>query len=155
MHIQARVPDKKKHSHWCWQWAKSNFGHFAGIMTISGHVKKDIGCLGTTKCLLSSHTNFLLVSNKEALLEGCYLYYDTNDNEWIRSGKVTNRSFATRHMEHSRSSKLTKSADLASMFYSSYPSTSACIATTYNYRKERQLRKSYSACGRRVLPSER
>jgi hypothetical protein len=129
-HINDRVHDKKKHSHWCWQWAKSNFGHVAAIMTISGHVKKDVGCLGSSKCLLSSDKNFVMATNEQANLEGCYLYHDTNDDEWIRSGKVTNRSFAKRHKEHARAAKLTTAADLGSMFYTSYPSTSACLATT-------------------------
>jgi hypothetical protein len=132
-HIRDRVQDPKKHFHWCWKWATSNFGHVAAIMTLSHHVKEDLTCLGT-KCLLSNVNNFVPACNEQENLEGCYLYHDSNDGEWIRSGKVTNRSFATRHKEHERAAALTNQADLASIFYCSYPSSTACLATTATRR---------------------
>ena len=30
------------------------------------------------------------------------IYYDMNDNKWIRSGKVTGRGFDVRHKEHKK-----------------------------------------------------
>jgi hypothetical protein len=125
-HISNRVQNKEKHSHWCWNWARQNLGHIAAIMTVFRHSKMDVSHgWDPTVCLLSGFINFWPASNELANLEGCYLYYDSNDNEWIRSGKVTNRSFQTRHAEHARAARLTTTADTASTFYTTYPSSAS------------------------------
>jgi hypothetical protein len=53
--------------------------------------------------------------------EGYYLYYDSKAREFIRSGKVVNRSFHTRHKEHRKSAELIGASDRRSHFYKSYP----------------------------------
>ena len=53
--------------------------------------------------------------------EGCYLYYDYQARQFIRSGKVVFRSFQTRHKEHRKGAELHRAEDRKSNFYKSYP----------------------------------
>ena len=53
----------------------------------------------------------------ESLLQGAYIYYDSNDGKWIRSGKVTRRSFSDRHTEHQKAA----GKQQTSKFYTRYP----------------------------------
>jgi hypothetical protein len=71
-----------------------------------------------------NRTNILKKSPASISFEGCYLYYFESERVWIRSGKVTGRSFEARHKEHRNGSKLRTLADMASNFYSTYPSES-------------------------------
>ena len=41
------------------------------------------------KLNLSCLDNYLLISSFELKLQGFYLYYDINNETWIRNGKVT------------------------------------------------------------------
>ena len=63
--------------------------------------------------------NYIKVSEEDVNKHGAYLYYDSNDEKWIRSGKVTGRSFATRDHEHK---KKASAKFLSSKFYRRYPS---------------------------------
>ena len=58
-------------------------------------------------------------------MEGAYLHWCQNNNEWVRSWKVSGRSFLDWHKEHLSSSKLTSEESQNSKFYSSYPSKDA------------------------------
>ena len=91
-HVKKKIKDPRKHSHWCLKWAVSNLGRVAAIMCLNGHVKSDLECLRVAT-LLGSETNFCMAMNAKSTQQGAYLYYDRNDCKWIRSGKVTNRSF--------------------------------------------------------------
>ena len=116
-HISSRIIDKSKHSHWCLEWARKNIPQMSAIMTLFNHTKKDIECLDSCNTLLSQSSNFLLATNSEAKLQGAYLYYDTNDEIWVRSGKVSHRDFSIRHNEHQKSAA---SLDAKSRFYCRY-----------------------------------
>jgi len=74
-------------------------------------------------CLLADPPAFLKATTPTGkVLEGCYLYYDTNNREWIRTGKAVGSNFEKRHQEHLNESKLKNSNSQNSKFYSSYPS---------------------------------
>ena len=118
-HINTRIDDEKKREHWSMKWANLNLPPVAAYMTLCGHIKNNIICTDANQSLLCSPKHFLIASNNEALLSGCYLYYDRNNECWIRSGKVVGRSFADRDEEHRRMA--TKSSD-SSKFYLRYPS---------------------------------
>ena len=96
-HIVRRIRDKSKHDHWCIHWIKKNLPVSIVIMMLYDHVKHDLQCLDEDATILCQPKNFLMVSNVEANLQGAYLYYDHNNEVWIRSGKVTGRGFTVRH----------------------------------------------------------
>jgi hypothetical protein len=146
-HVKKKIKDPKKHSHWCLKWAASNLGRVAAIMKLNGHIKCDLECLGADATLLGSEINFCMATNDESTQQGAYLYYDTNDGNWIRSGKVTNRSFATRHSEHCIGAKLTTTQSQSSRFYSRYPSTEAVLATEACRKGRFENLQQFVACG--------
>ena len=117
VHVQQRLPPTK-HNHWCLLWFKKNIPIVSATMVVLNHVKFDLTCLGGNDCLLSIQNNFRFASNSEGDLEGCYLYFDRNQSVWVRSGKVTGRSFTTRHDEHKKASK----NEHESQFYAWFPS---------------------------------
>ena len=96
-HINIRIEDSRKKEHWCLNWARDNFAQMSAVMVLYDHVKEDIQCLDNTTTLLKSIQNFVIVGEDEESMQGAYLYYDTNDEKWIRSRKVTGRSFLDRH----------------------------------------------------------
>ena len=73
------------------------------IMILLDHMKTDLECLDKTLSLLKSNDYY--VSMNSILHEykhDAYLYHDSNNNNWIRSGKVTDRGFTLRHKEHEK-----------------------------------------------------
>ena len=124
-----RISDEHKRKHWCLKWASKNPPAVAAIMVLFDHVKQDLSCLDHNQCLLAEPKSFLkATSNQEANMEGCYLYYDNNNDEWIRSGKATGSNFGKRHQEHKRGSNLSTVESRKSKFYSSYPSKQVHLA---------------------------
>ena len=71
-----------------------------------------------------------MATNSEAKLQGAYLYYDTNDEIWVRSGKVSHRDFSIRHNEYQKSAT---SLEAKSRFYCRYPTK--IFSTYYNGKK--------------------
>ena len=57
----------------------------AVIMVLFDHMKRDLSYLDEATTLLSTPRNYLLTANVESDLQGAYLYYDLNDERWIRS----------------------------------------------------------------------
>ena len=127
-HCQIRIPDEKKRKHWCLKLGAKNFPQVAAIITLFDHVKPDLSCLDHNQCLLATPSSFLkATSNSEASMQGCYVYYDKNNEEWIRSGKAVGSNFKKRHEEHAKEAKLTTAASSKSKFYNSYPSKSVVL----------------------------
>jgi hypothetical protein len=126
-HCQLRIKDKNKREHWCLQWSAKNFPQMAAIMVLFNHVKTDISCLDHNQCLLAGPTFFLKATNREAHMEGCYLHFDSNNNEWIRSGKAVGSTFGQRNVQHKLASRLTSASSENSKFYHFYPSIEAAI----------------------------
>ena len=127
-HIKRRVTKLCNQDHWCLEWARRNLAVVAAYMVLLNHVKKDISLINESKCLLakpnsSAASNYLFCTNSESLLQGCYLYFDSNEEEWIRSVKVTgaNRHFEVRDKEHQKRAE-SDSNDDGSLFYDAYPS---------------------------------
>ena len=109
----------KKQEHWCLRWAEKNMTQMTAIMILLDQNKTDLECLDKTLSLLKSNdyyvsVNSILHENKY----DAYLYYDSNNNNWIRSGKVTGRGFTLRHNKHE---KLAHCKRLSSKFYIRYP----------------------------------
>ena len=69
-------------------------------------------------------------------MEGCYRYFDLNNNEFICSGKAVGQNFGTRHTQHEKASKLTTSDSQKSRFYNSYPSKTVKLADNSSRKGE-------------------
>jgi hypothetical protein len=100
-------------------------------MVLAGHITDDLECYtNRSTCLLlnpllRSSTAFLEINMDDCCHEGCYMYFDTKNSSWIRSGKSVGRKFPERHREHQKKSMLSTADDLGSKFYHSYPSREA------------------------------
>ena len=71
-----------------------------------------------------------MATNSETKLQGADLYYDTNDEIWVRSGKVSHIDFSIRHNKHQKSAATLVAK---SRFYCRYPTK---IASTYYHGKK-------------------
>ena len=95
-------------------------------MVLAGHVIEDLDCvIHASTCLLRNplqkNSTFLPVDLADCCEEGCYLYFDTNNSCWIRSGKAVGRNFTARHREHEKQAMLEDEGKLSSRFYRTYP----------------------------------
>ena len=102
-HISNRISEKQKHYHWCLEWARKIFLKYQRLWYY----------------LTKKYISNILITNSEAKFQCTYLYYDTNDEIWVRSGKVSHRDFSIRHNKHQ---KVASSLDTKSRFYCRYPS---------------------------------
>lgn len=146
-HVKTKVKDSKKHSHWSLKYVAANLGQVAAIMQLNSHIKPDLEFLEADKTLLGSENNFCLATNDESKQQGAYLYFDTNNRTYIRSGKVTGRSFAKRHSEHCKGAKLTTTDSQSSRFYSRYPSNEAELTTEGSRKGRFENLQQLVACG--------
>ena len=122
-YLPTRLKDENKRSSWCWSWAERNFGFVAAIMMILGHIKEDFECFDEMFTLLDDESCFQVVEGSAIESnEGTYLYFDKNNKIWIRSGKVSSRSFLVRHSEHEKRAKAKAVVKSASRLYKLYPS---------------------------------
>ena len=96
-HIHQRISNEKKQEHWCLHWTSRNMGHVVAIMQLLDHFKPDIDCLDNNATLLAKSGNFKIVNEENLEKEWAYLYFDSNNNSFIRSGKVTGRGFIVCH----------------------------------------------------------
>ncbi len=114
-----------RRSHWCLGWAFENMSIPAAFMVFFMQVKKNIAVLNEFRCLLSkpNGNNFFMATNEEGKLFGCYLAYDTNYEEHVRSGKSTNAKggCAARWEEHKKNAE-DKTNNTGCLFYDLYPS---------------------------------
>ena len=153
-HIQERVKDKSKHDHWVWTFARRNIGRVAAAMVAFGHVRKD---LTTAKrdfeeCLLAgvSKGSFISIETIEVRnMEGCYLWYDTERECWVRSGKAVgaDRSFGVRGSEHHERALQQSVQDLDSYAYNCYPSSRARTHVKGEKRGDFEDLQTYCALG--------
>eukprot|EP00978_Attheya_sp_CCMP212_P033101 scaffold132120_cov86-Attheya_sp.AAC.1 len=113
---------------WPFLLTAENMARCVSIISLQGHRKNDLSCLGEEKTLLANANSFMLATSDAARnLEGAYLYFDSNDGIHVRSGKVSGRSFADRHKEH----KVKAAGGIESLFYRRYPSKELiCTAET-------------------------
>ena len=118
-HINDRVQAQEKRNHWCLKWAAENMAQMAAIMVLFDCVKDDLQLLCEMKTLLKPQTQYIF-SNTEGDKQGAYLYFDINDNAWIRSGETTN-TFRERHQQH-RTGAASNHPSLN--FYRNYPTKS-------------------------------
>ena len=147
-HLRLKVKLSKQ-SHWCWTWAQKNLSVVAAYMILFSHSKKDITRIHESESLLS-HPNankFLLCTNNEGNLQGCYLYYNNHGEKFIRSGKVTgnSRSFITRHLEHKKGAGSNNASD--STFYDVYPTENSSRAVSAHREGYFEQLEQYVAAG--------
>ena len=128
-HLTARFREHKsqkvlaaRRNHWSMKFASKNLAVNAALMVLSNHVKKDIARLSEEDSLLSGDISKFQECSLVPEQHGAYLYYDKNNEVFIRSGKVTNRGFKVRDDEHRLAAK---SMTSKSRFYALYPSTSS------------------------------
>ena len=67
--------------------------------------KDDVYALDENATLLRSSSKFIKVGQDEANMHGAYLYFDKNDEKWIRSGKTTGNPFSFRNEAHKECQK--------------------------------------------------
>ena len=88
------------------------------------HGKKNVYCIGEWRCLLfrPDANKFFMATNDEGKLFGCYLAYNDNGEEWVRSGKATGeKSCIGRWGQHVKKAEDDRNTDL-SRFYDEFPS---------------------------------
>ena len=110
---------KARRNHWSMKLASKNLAASAAYMILSEHVKKDIARLNQEDSLLSGDMSKFHDCSLVPDHHGAYIYYDTNNEVFIRSGKVTNRGFRVRNDEHRLAAK---NLTAKSRFYAMYPS---------------------------------
>jgi hypothetical protein len=129
-----------------------NLPRAVALMIINGHVTDDLECFtDDSTCLLQNpllkDLAFVEVDMADCCEEGCYLYFNTKNSCWVRSGKAVGRNFTEHHKEHAQKAILEDAADLSSRFYHTYLSKETkCkdMATRRGYFENLQL---YSGLG--------
>ena len=122
-HIKRKVMPAQR-SYYCLPWAMKNLAVVAAYMVYFDHLKIDISCLDESRCLLAkpSQNVFLLVSNIEGTNFGCYLFFDTNGEVFIRSGSAAgDKGMVGRVEEHKKRAEM-EQVDDGSRLYITWPS---------------------------------
>ena len=135
-HLHLRIKNKHKHNNYAISWFQSNLPQFCALVALSRHIANDLHSTDENSTLIAhpsdEHSTFATCTKNDLFsdLEGCYLYYDQNRHNWIRSGKAVGsryskpkRSFKTRHEEHKKEAGATNNGNKyeKSKFYSCYP----------------------------------
>lgn len=96
-HIRRRIEDASKQNHWALHWVKENIGQVAAIMVLFDHVKPDLECMrDVSTTLLASNHNFKSAHTQpESLLQGAYIYYDSNDGSGLEVVRSLGGHFLT------------------------------------------------------------
>ena len=93
----------KKQEHWCLRWVEKIMTQMAAIMILLDHIKVDLEYLDKTLSLVKSNDYCVSVNS---ILDkhnyNSYFYHDSNNKNWIRTGKVTCRGVTLRHYEHEK-----------------------------------------------------
>lgn len=132
--ICDRLKETVPHDHWVIRWFSKNLGRLASMMYLMGHIREDIRCVRGSESLLTHIDNFIKINPEDTpgahgKLDGAYLHYHTVTNRFIRAGKAVRRGgFTARHEEHLEGAKLLTADNLTSVFYTSYPSSTAANA---------------------------
>ena len=101
-HLNICIEQNNIRKHWSFAWARKNMGVVSALMTLYDMVKDKVIMLDENSTLLKSKDNYILVGADESNKHGAYLYYDNNDEKWIRSGKTTGNPFIVRHQAHAK-----------------------------------------------------
>ena len=103
-HIQQRVADERKQSSWVWDFVVSNLSRAAAMVVGFGHAKSNLVTVTpsiSASLLHPAPASFVSVATPFQAgvaggdkLEGCYLFYDGANGNFIRSGKAVGELFA-------------------------------------------------------------
>jgi len=114
-----------KQRHWVWDFVKDNSVTIASIIVLQQHVVNaelvKLAQFNRNTCVLESPNNNFMIHNSSSIAEGCYLFYDRVNCEWVRTGKVTGRSIGKRVQEHEKAAQLLHKHNRDSNFCVSYP----------------------------------
>jgi hypothetical protein len=130
-HIDKRAATRK--DHWAWKFARKNLAVVAAYMILADHTKSRVACVKEGNSLLSPKENKFKPCKTSPKHEGCYLFFDSNNGVFIRSGKVTGRGVDERLSEHKSGAEATTAE---SDFYDLYPSEESA-------RKEKRGKKGF------------
>ncbi|CAB9514787.1 expressed unknown protein [Seminavis robusta] len=120
VHVTTKLEKSEHKENWCWNLTASKLGHVSAILILFGYVKDDLECLDETSCFLLDNPALFRLVTEEFEEDGVYMYWDTNNMQWIRVGMVALRRFWLRFIEHSKMAQL-KSGE-SGAFYNAYPS---------------------------------
>ncbi len=116
-HIKNRAESRR--DHWVWNFSRKNLAVVAAYMILAGHIKTRIACVKGDGSLLFPNENKFAPCQMQPKYEGCYLFFDSNECVFIRSGKVTGGGVESRMIQHKKAAE----AEIASsQFYDQYPS---------------------------------
>lgn len=125
-HTSERV-DKSRQRHWTLRFVRDNLSAMAAAMCLAGHVVGDVEACDVDERLLvlPALQSFFKVDRDLCRLEGCYLYYDSMKDRWVRSGKTSGDGdeacFEGRGNKHFLNSQSTD--EMRNLrFYRKYPS---------------------------------
>jgi hypothetical protein len=142
--LKKRIETEAKRNHWAIQLAFKNFAIVAAYMILLDHIKCDLTCLDDTMSLLNPNTDRFLLCSTFPQRKGAYLYFDTNLGAFVRSGKVSGRSFSVRHEEHEKKSR---ERNASSNFYFLYPAQEVANNTMRRRQGVFQSLRQYIAAG--------
>ncbi|MHA7811756.1 MAG: hypothetical protein ACX933_18295, partial [Marinobacter adhaerens] len=126
-HIKERI-NSTKQDHWCIvDFLKPNLPHMVAIMVLQGHILSVLKNPKPSDCLFGVLDTNFQEATVDCRLHGAYLYYDDTRKEFVRSGKVAGRSFFDRHREHQSCARQLTNLTDPSLFYLSYPHSTAEI----------------------------
>ena len=117
--VRRRISVEAKRKHWALRLAHKNLTVVAAYMVLADHVKSDLTFVDGdgTMSLLSPDSKKYFLCKTFPMHSGAYLYYDMNNGEFVRSGKVGDRGFLARHEEHLKESKKVSHNSSTSTFY--------------------------------------
>lgn len=145
--MDVKVHHSKKR-HFTLKFVRMNLAQYAALVTLAGHVFDEPSLVGYNASLLrnpvgSAAKRFTpvrtdlkqeeidaLPTTDISFAEGCYLYYDTVNAQWIRSGKVAGtthnpKGILARHLEHKDKAERNEAG---SDLYDKYPAKQSANA---------------------------
>jgi len=116
-HLLTKVKTASKRTPPVWLFVQDNIPQVAAFIELQGHARQDLASATRETDLLRGPEAFVSCEQGPiSRLMGAYVYYDTQNRVFVRSGK-TDRTFFDRHEEHRRGASLKTVEHLASHFY--------------------------------------
>ena len=121
-HILRRVPDGPARKSWVWPFFVKQVNALAAVAALNNQQHQDLQCATSSTSLLRAPAGgvFTKWGTSNGDCEGCYLFWDTVNLCWVRSGKVAGLTadFNSRIGQHRACAG---KASATSPFYVAYP----------------------------------